>query len=274
MERYGFVYIWFDRKHKRYYIGSHWGTEDDGYICSSRWMRKAYKRRPEDFKRRIISKVFTDRKELLNKEFEWLSLIEDAQLKYKYYNATKHKNGHWVAEDYEKNIRKRISQKTKEAMQRPEIKQKYQEGLKSRDNRSSDIEVREKRRQSMIKTMAEKFPEEDRKKYLPNDSQEYRNLLSEKSKQLWFNRTEEQLLDVGSKISASLKGKQNRLGHKNTPEHTAKIAESNKERAKRKMESYRLLIEQTLHMTAVDASKIVGIGRQIINKYRKELGYI
>jgi hypothetical protein len=40
------------------------------------------------------------------------------------------------------------------------------------------------------------------------------------------------------------------------------------------MESYRLLIEQTLHMTAVDASKIVGIGRQIINKYRKELGYI
>ena len=23
-EKYGFVYIWHDRKHKRYYIGSHW----------------------------------------------------------------------------------------------------------------------------------------------------------------------------------------------------------------------------------------------------------
>ena len=29
MEKHGFVYIWFDRKHRRFYIGSHWGTEDD-----------------------------------------------------------------------------------------------------------------------------------------------------------------------------------------------------------------------------------------------------
>lgn len=150
MEKYGFVYIWFDRKHKRYYIGSHWGTEDDGYICSSRWMRKAYKKRPEDFKRRIISKIFSNSKELLNKEFEWLSLIEDAELKSKYYNVTKHKNGHWMAEDYEKDVRKRISQKTKEAMYRPDVREKYLEGLKSRDCRSSDPDVREKRRQSMM----------------------------------------------------------------------------------------------------------------------------
>jgi len=32
MQKYGFVYIWFDRKHKRYYIDSHWGKEDDSYI--------------------------------------------------------------------------------------------------------------------------------------------------------------------------------------------------------------------------------------------------
>ena len=40
MEKYGFVYIWYDRKHKRYYIGCRWGTENDGYICSSSWMKK------------------------------------------------------------------------------------------------------------------------------------------------------------------------------------------------------------------------------------------
>jgi len=272
--KYGFIYIWRDRKHKRYYIGAHWGTEDDGYVCSSRWMLQAYNKRPQDFKRRILTKIYTNKTDMFDQEQYWFSMIKSNELKIKYYNINL-KWEHWIYDEYkEKTVREKISIKTKEAMQRLEIKQKYQEGLKSRDNRSSDIEVREKRRQSMIKTMAEKFPEEDRKKYLPNDSQEYRNLLSEKSKQLWSNRTEEQLLDIGSKISASLKGKQNRLGHKNTPEHTAKIAESNKERAKRKMESYRLLIEQTLHMTAVDASKIVGIGRQIINKYRKELGYI
>ena len=54
MEKYGFVYIWYDRKHRRYYIGSHWGTENDNYICSSHWMIKSYKRRPEDFRRKII----------------------------------------------------------------------------------------------------------------------------------------------------------------------------------------------------------------------------
>jgi hypothetical protein len=270
MEKYGFVYIWFDRKHKRYYIGSHWGTEDDGYICSSRWMRKAYKRRPEDFKRKIISKVFTDRKELLNKEFEWLSLIEDTELKSKYYNVTKHKNGHWMAEDYEKDVRKRISQNTKEAMQRPDIREKYLKGLKTRDCRSSDIEVREKRRQSMINTMAEKFPEENRwKKLSPEGRTQY---YSDKAKKIWSNPRHKE--NVGAKISQSLKGVQNRLGHKNSPEHTAKIVKANKEKTRLKMESHRPLIEQTLHMTAIEASKIVGVGRQIVTKYRKELGYI
>lgn len=42
-EKYGFVYIWRDKKHNRYYIGCHWGTTDDGYICSSPWMKQAYK---------------------------------------------------------------------------------------------------------------------------------------------------------------------------------------------------------------------------------------
>ena len=68
MEKYGFIYIWRDRKHKRYYIGSHWGTEDDGYICSSPWMSQAYKHRPNDFKRRILQRVCSNRKDLLELE--------------------------------------------------------------------------------------------------------------------------------------------------------------------------------------------------------------
>jgi len=32
MEKYGFVYLWYDKKHKRYYIGCRWGKENDGYI--------------------------------------------------------------------------------------------------------------------------------------------------------------------------------------------------------------------------------------------------
>jgi hypothetical protein len=86
MHNYGFVYIWRDKQYKRFYIGSHWGTIDDGYICSSNSMRDAYRRRPQDFKRRIIEKVYTNRKELLEKEAIWLSKIDDSELRNKYYN--------------------------------------------------------------------------------------------------------------------------------------------------------------------------------------------
>lgn len=75
-EKYGFVYIWFDRKHKRYYIGSHWGFEIDGYICSSRIMRQSYNRRPADFKRRILKRIYTNQKDLLLEEERWLSMID------------------------------------------------------------------------------------------------------------------------------------------------------------------------------------------------------
>jgi hypothetical protein len=58
------------------YVGSHYGSTDDGYVCSSKWMKRAYKRRPSDFKRRIIYWQTTpDRKELLETEQRWLSLI-------------------------------------------------------------------------------------------------------------------------------------------------------------------------------------------------------
>lgn len=88
MEKYGFVYIWFDRKHKRFYIGSHWGIEDDGYVCSSNWMRDAHRRRPCDFKRRIIARVFTNRRDLLLEEHRWLSMTKPQELGSRYYNHT------------------------------------------------------------------------------------------------------------------------------------------------------------------------------------------
>lgn len=114
----GFVYIWFDRKHKRYYIGSHWGSPDDGYICSSSWMKQAYRRRPEDFKRRVIS-IEKTRGILLERERSWLNLIPDNELGKRYYNLSKGA-GHWSA-DSEKT--KGIRQKMCEARQRRIIRE-------------------------------------------------------------------------------------------------------------------------------------------------------
>ena len=88
MEKYGFVYIWFDRKHKKYYIGRHWGFENDGYICSSTNMRNNYKNRPYDFKRKIVSKIYTCIEDLIVEEQRWLDMIDPSECCVKYYNKT------------------------------------------------------------------------------------------------------------------------------------------------------------------------------------------
>lgn len=87
-EKYGFVYIWFDRRRKRYYIGSHWGVEDDGYICSSNWMRNSYNKSPWAFKRRILSRIYTNLHDTRLKESKWLLLIKQEELGKRYYNRS------------------------------------------------------------------------------------------------------------------------------------------------------------------------------------------
>lgn len=86
--KYGFIYLWFDKKHRRYYIGRHWGSIDDGYICSSRMMRQSYNRRPQDFKRRIVSYVYSCKEDLILEEQRWLNMIKCEELGRRYYNKT------------------------------------------------------------------------------------------------------------------------------------------------------------------------------------------
>ena len=103
-EKYGFVYIWFDKKHKRFYIGCRWGNENDGYVCSSKWMKNAYKLRPEDFKRRILSRIYSNREDLLEAEYRWLSKIKPEELGNKYYNIYNHHFGHWSSDEFKAKI--------------------------------------------------------------------------------------------------------------------------------------------------------------------------
>lgn len=150
-KKYGFVYIWLDRKHMRYYVGCHWGTEDDGYVCSSPWMRQAYKIRPEDFRRRILKTNIDSREQTYIEEQKWLNLIKENEIgpnssNPRYYNLNIKNNEIWSKyEESVKTVSEKISIRTKEAMQDPEIRQRYLDGLAKRDNRSSDPSVREKR---------------------------------------------------------------------------------------------------------------------------------
>lgn len=229
-QSFGFIYLWRDKKNKRYYIGSHWGTEDDGYICSSAWMQKAYRNRPNDFKRRIISKIYTNRNDLLEEEFRWFQFVKPNKIKIRYYNLSLKRFNHWSAnEKNNESIKERISKNVKIGMAKPENRQRYLDGLKTRSKFQSE-ETRRKRSESMKKTLALKFPI---KKIRPKkDSEEHKMNLSLRAKKQWSDP--EYKKKVSASISAANKGLKNRLGHKNSGEHNRKIGIANATIAKNK----------------------------------------
>jgi len=99
----GFVYIWYDRKRKWFCIGSHMGSLDDGYTSSTGFMDSAIKKRPHDFKRRILEFYYgNDPKELFALEQKYLDMIKDEELclgenkhngTIRYYNVKKNASG-------------------------------------------------------------------------------------------------------------------------------------------------------------------------------------
>lgn len=97
MEKYGFVYLWFDKAYRRFYVGCHWGSIDDGYICSSPWMLKAHKKRPHDFRRRILVAGIPSRQETFDEEYRFLQKIKPEEVKIRYYNLHLGAKAHWSA---------------------------------------------------------------------------------------------------------------------------------------------------------------------------------
>lgn len=227
-QKYGFVYIWRDRKHNRYYIGCHWGVEDDGYICSSPWLLRAYSRRPEDFKRRILQRT-TNRQETFLAEQNWLQLIRDGELKVRYYNLHKHVADYWHQyEDKRLSIGEKISQSVKAHRETPEGQANYLAGIEKKRGRKQSPEDVVKRAASLKQAMAVKYPMERRQQRSIKGSEEHSQKLSEASKRRWDKP------DAKAKqaeISRDLHlGKQHRLGQINTLEHREKISAANKGR--------------------------------------------
>jgi hypothetical protein len=76
--KYGFVYQWENKINKKKYIGSHYGTINDGYIGSGIYFNRAYKNNETNFERIIL---YVGEK-YIEKEDELL----------KYYDVEKNKN--------------------------------------------------------------------------------------------------------------------------------------------------------------------------------------
>lgn len=151
--KYGFIYLWRDSKHNRFYLGRHWGTEDDGYVCSSKVMREAYRRRPTDFKRRIVSRVY-EKDVLIDEEQRWLNMIRPSEVNIKYYNKTlKSTTPSTKGYNHSKETRLKISKGNKGKIRSDEFKEK------------------------LSKTVSKQFSDPDKRKN-----------LSEKVKALWNDK--------------------------------------------------------------------------------------
>ena len=210
-EKYGFVYIWRDKKRKMYYIGSHWGTIDDGYICSSNRMRDAYRRRPNDFKRRILN-ILTDRKLLLDEEHKWLSLIKLEELGVKYYNLRQHKWGHWSTDvNKSQSVGEKIS-KAKRGGKHSKKREYTPEGLEKVRNNTREIQ---KRRTYYAPTSDEtkQKQKESRLAFFANGGSRTNSGSFQKGQEPW-NKGKKASEETKIKMSQSQKGRTHSEEHK------------------------------------------------------------
>lgn len=178
MQKYGFIYVWYDRRYKRFYVGRHWGTVDDGYICSSNSMRDAHRRRPEDFKRRIVSYVYSSIQNLILEEQRWLDMIISKEANGKYYNkslkaSTPSTKGYKHSEETRKKISeaslgKTVSEETKEKLRQINLGKKYSNEV----NRKKGVNNRDYSDPIFLEKMsvaAQNRSNETRKKISEND---------------------------------------------------------------------------------------------------------
>lgn len=225
-EKYGFVYIWFDIKYKRYYIGCHWGNIHDGYICSSTWMRNSFNRRPQDFRRRIL-KSGLDRDEMYLEEQKYLNMININEIKPfssnpRYYNLSLSSKNPWHKyEDSIKTIGQKISaSKTGKSVPCTPEKAKAISEAKKRSfdkrRRETGAAITEKHRLNLSRCRKGK-----------THTEEWKEQASKRLKQQWANGTRKNSKNISDehkqKISNALKGRQ---GKPISDEHRQKISKT------------------------------------------------
>lgn len=184
-------------------------------------MKKAYKRRPQDFKRRILERVDISRGDLLVTEYKWLCLIKNEELGKRYYNLNNHQFAHWTTNEEKKlTVSEKLSKAQKQNFEDPDYRARFMETRKNLPSQSAETKL--KRSVSIKAVNEKKFPLEHRKQHLKKGTSEERKMRSEMSKKRWAQPGAKEKQSAIS--STQHAGKQYRLGHINTPEHRANIS--------------------------------------------------
>lgn len=101
-----FVYCWTDKKTNKLYVGSHKGSIEDSYICSSKMMLEEYKNRPEDFSRQIVAEgTLSDIRKLESKILQSFNASSDSL----FYNMHNN-NGVYILTKHTEKTKQKIRQ--------------------------------------------------------------------------------------------------------------------------------------------------------------------
>ena len=114
-----FLYCWTDHATNQLYIGWHKGSVDDGYICSSKYMKEQYKQRPDHFTREIIA--FGTTKDITNLETLLLRSV-DAKNDDQFYNRH-NGDGFYRYGKHSEETKRKIS-KGKTGKRRPDLSER------------------------------------------------------------------------------------------------------------------------------------------------------
>jgi len=118
-----FVYCSTDNKTNKLYVGSHKGSIDDSYVCSSRHMMKEYRERPEDFTRQIIAEGSVEDVRKLETK---ILLSVNAKLNEDFYNLW-NADGKFFLEKHKEETKQKISNSKKGYKHSVETKKKLSE---------------------------------------------------------------------------------------------------------------------------------------------------
>jgi len=88
-----FIYFWIDNQKNKFYIGSHFGDINDGYLFGGIDIKSEYSKRPEDFERIILSyHIVKSQTEIRKIEKEYL-VKYDVENDDRFYNRTNESYG-------------------------------------------------------------------------------------------------------------------------------------------------------------------------------------
>lgn len=163
-----FVYCWTDKDTNKLYVGSHKGSADDGYVCSSKYMLAEYAQRPQDFSRQIVARgSHSDMR-----KFEAVILQSvNAKINEGFYN--RHNNDGLYFDGWQKGQmstehRKKLSESAKKRKLSPEHKEKLHQGRRNTKNSAEHTAAILTSKKSFVYTPESRKKMSDSRKALVN----------------------------------------------------------------------------------------------------------